>query len=1194
MQDRGNFHPLKLVSGGLAVTFWAGAIVFMMALTALPAAAAPGDIITTPEQDILFQEIPPEVETELGPAVSLKQTPLWKEIAEVLENPYDVICTPANNNAGQTCVSTTERRPGFGTEMPPLNVYPYNFMVQTGQPVRLRTSDGEVSWDQPGPLFAPGDLPVDELTTRPIIGHLVVDEDNNLVVSNPDGNELIPPDGTIVAVPGTNADGLLIDIDGNVITELEAPVNENNFFKDREAAELLGKALFWDMQIGSDGVQACGSCHFHAGVDNRTRNQLNPGVMGGDLTLQVRGPNEDVEASDFPFHKLVDPDIPGEPLLNPGNVIRDSNDIMSSMGVSRFKEFVDIPPVGNASFGPPSSIGGIRPLLPDIGNIVPDPIPVMEGLRRIEPRHTPTFHAAAFNFDNFWDGRARFHFNGGSVFGPSDPFHHIFVSVLGQLQPMTHPDESDMPLDQWIGGDAPVRIKFSSLASQAVGPPLSEFEMSFLGRNWGKIGKKILQNNVVPLANQLVAVDDSVLGPFSNQGGSECIAESHPTAVGMPGLCTTYPDMIEDAFEDVLWNKENKHLRIVPDETDGFDGVRLDIFNGPADPFDTNQVTQMEGNFSLFFGLSVQAYEQLTIPDDTPFDQFMDLNPRAAFGIAQPGEQLTLAPELVPGLVGPITLVPGFGEDELFGFDIFSGGNITAALPVGSDRNPDGFGANPFLRTARCMLCHLGPEQSDHTINVNHGIFIAGTEFELTAPGEPEPAGSAALVTGFVLAEELEEPAQDGVEVENRNFAIIEPLQVAEYNPEFADFAARIGLPAGVAFQDNGIYNVGLRPTDEDIGRGADDPFGWPLALASLALKNLGGVDFEPCDTPGDVCTGAMSNFDPDIDLGGGLFEETGGGLFYPGTTYTLQSINPGLGVEPAMPLLPEYLAEWTNNLPAFELHPQIDEMAFAPNTISHPPAVEFAENQFGTDQNCIFVGDPNNPEDVATNDWGPRCPSIQSGVPNNFDPILNGTYPLPNMVARNGAFKVPQLRNVELTGPYFHTGSYLTLRQVTDFYIRGGDFPITNAQDRDPNLVDVRVQAFGFGGTSELVPINVDGVPDSFSIYDAMPDTDHATTPEPENSTPEEAVEAIVKFLLALTDDRVKFERAPFDHPEIFVPVDGTAPENTGGRAALAADPLFRQVGASGSGGIGTPVPNFLDISSTPVEGPDNDHFDR
>ena len=38
------------------------------------------------------------------------------------------------------------------------------------------------------------------------------------------------------------------------------------------AAIRLGKVLFWDMQVGSDGIQACGTCHFHAGADNRTRN----------------------------------------------------------------------------------------------------------------------------------------------------------------------------------------------------------------------------------------------------------------------------------------------------------------------------------------------------------------------------------------------------------------------------------------------------------------------------------------------------------------------------------------------------------------------------------------------------------------------------------------------------------------------------------------------------------------------------------------------------------------------------------------------------------------------------------------------------------------------------------------------------------------------------------------------------------
>jgi len=55
-----------------------------------------------------------------------------------------------------------------------------------------------------------------------------------------------------------------------------------NFVKDRKAAINLGKALFWDMQVGSDGVQACASCHFHAGADHRTKNNVNPGQAGND------------------------------------------------------------------------------------------------------------------------------------------------------------------------------------------------------------------------------------------------------------------------------------------------------------------------------------------------------------------------------------------------------------------------------------------------------------------------------------------------------------------------------------------------------------------------------------------------------------------------------------------------------------------------------------------------------------------------------------------------------------------------------------------------------------------------------------------------------------------------------------------------------------------------------------------------
>ncbi len=461
------------------------------------------------------------------------------------------------------------------------------------------------------------------------------------------------------------------------------------------------------------------------------------------------------------------------------------------------------------------------------------------------------------------------------------------------------------------------------------------------------------------------------------------------------------------------------------------------------------------------------------------------------------------------------------------------------------------------------MLCHLGPEQTDHTNNVNAGLLHSDTEFELPPPGEPEPTGVFRLVSGPILAEEVEENAQDGVEVENRDFAVVD-------NPATPWDDRVVGSPSGIAFQDNGVYNIGVRPAGEDLLRGGRDAFGWPLSLAAMAMKNLAGPDFEPCDEVDTGCV--MANFDPELGPGGGLFSETGAD----------QRINPGLAMTPTTPLLPEHLAPWANNLPAGELHPEIDELAFAPNTLTEAPFAEFLEILFGSDTNCGTY-DPDQFGNVSPNfGWGPTCPNSQSAIPNNMAATMNGTFPFVNRVARNGAAKAPGLRNVELTGPYFHTGSYLTLRQVVDFYMRGGDFPITNAKHRDPNLVDITRQAFGFGTTIGLPAQFMDGIPDVISQYRSMPDTLAAT---PEYAVPEEAKEALVKFLLSLTDARVKFERAPFDHPELFIPVDGTAPDNIGGRAVLAADTRFRMVPAVGAGGSAAPLRPFLDIASTKTD---------
>ena len=58
--------------------------------------------------------------------------------------------------------------------------------------------------------------------------------------------------------------------------------------------------------------------------------------------------------------------------------------------------------------------------------------------------------------------------------------------------------------------DVYLRVTNSSLASQAVGPATSNFEMSFENRTFPDVGKKML--SMRPLAKQLVHPEDSVLG----------------------------------------------------------------------------------------------------------------------------------------------------------------------------------------------------------------------------------------------------------------------------------------------------------------------------------------------------------------------------------------------------------------------------------------------------------------------------------------------------------------------------------------------------------------------------------------------------------------------------------------------------------------------------------------------------------
>ena len=325
--------------------------------------------------------------------------------------------------------------------------------------------------------------------------------------------------------------------------------NISHYIVDKSAAQALGKAFFWDMAAGSDGM-SCASCHFHAGTDNRIKNQISPGLNSGDTSFQSTasggkgGPNYTLKLSDFPLHKLADP-------ANPfSSVLFSSNDAIASQGVY-LADFNSLPDLS---------------ALEDLCDNVADPIFHVgpSNTRQVEPRNTPTMIDAALNFRTFWDGRANNVFNGIDPFGKRNTGAKILV----------------------YNGSSVVRetldLRNAALASQAVGPAVSNLEMICRDRKFAELGRKLIERQ--PLAFQKVHSQDSSLGNYVSSTGQ--------------GLNTSYRALIQKAFNKKLWE--------APGQQNGY--------------------SQMENNFSIFWGLALQEYQALLISNETPYDKFAEGN----------------------------------------------------------------------------------------------------------------------------------------------------------------------------------------------------------------------------------------------------------------------------------------------------------------------------------------------------------------------------------------------------------------------------------------------------------------------------------------------------------------------------------------------------------------------------------------
>jgi cytochrome c peroxidase len=418
------------------------------------------------------------------------------------------------------------------------------------------------------------------------------------------------------------------------------PDNLSKYVKDMTAAAQLGKALFHDQAVGSDAVQACVTCHFNAGADSRSKNQVSPGLLkvddarDGDIkgfwqaksmpdkTFQVRGPNEQLQKGDFPFAENINDNYPVS-----------NHDVASSMGVI-FTEFVSVE----------------RDQVKDNGSQAAEPDGFVvggENVRRVEPRNTPTMINAVFNFTNFWDGRANPWFNGENPFGRQDTKARVYK----------HDGESLVALK--------TNMKNASLASQAVGPPLSHFEMSFgngsdNARSFPDVGRKLLDQQILQL--QTIAGDDSLLA-------------------GMEG--TKYRDLVEAAFDRSFWDGAMSGtgteicIQLSPTLYPS-SGNQSAVSNGNhefvevdlperCDSLGPGVYSLSEANFSLFYGLAVMIYEATLVADLSEFDKWM---------------------------MGDETA--NFHEREKKGLDV-------------------------FLNKGKCVNCHGGPEMTNASVRNAQG-----------------------------------------------------------------------------------------------------------------------------------------------------------------------------------------------------------------------------------------------------------------------------------------------------------------------------------------------------------------------------------------------------------------------------------------------------------------------------------------
>ena len=518
-----------------------------------------------------------------------------------------------------------------------------------------------------------------------------------------------------------------------VLHESDAICDASQVIANQQAAIALGKALFWDMRVGSDGQTACASCHFRAGADPRPRSfgmaqrMLRPCSPGDLIAADGSELSEPLDAERFLHYTenrwrgMLDfsqfyRDAALRALrgatsrlqrLKPGLTeaeqaeLREQRDLMvlkpgagpeireavaaldaqlngplsgakpgaSDQPVSRItpiKTLIELAEVGLAEVGlaeskltPTGAALAAVPPAPDAGGAT-------EGVsatgktarRRLAEFLSRTKEVERANFQDQPATQPGGGDQGGAGANPGGQSGGLESVVQSAVCPDDAPDcpdpntpfpDANATWRQALGRNAPtvvnaalyerlfhdarasnvfngydhlgddagrdgygkwvlkhgcwhrvlVRIPNAPLASQATAPLLSTTEMSWYGRQYHHVARKLLAPGVRPLQSQLVSCTDSVLGRYVSPLPGE--------QAGM-GLQTTYRDLFRQAFRPEFVSDQ-----CVPAvaERDGPTGQPL-------------RLSQLEANFSLLWGLAIQAYEQTLISGQSPLDEILD------------------------------------------------------------------------------------------------------------------------------------------------------------------------------------------------------------------------------------------------------------------------------------------------------------------------------------------------------------------------------------------------------------------------------------------------------------------------------------------------------------------------------------------------------------------------------------------